>query len=180
MKDEQFYEVYEQIKYLTGCYDDDARSCAEILLDNLGYRKSEWISVEDRLPERHSRVLCYHKYEPESPDVICENTYYGRKSDGHLWLSDGDKVTHWMPLPIPPRPKDTDLNHMYDIDNNLNTITQAIDEINLLETILKADEYPDSVYNSFRDEVCSDCLDYLSQKCLASKVDIVECPEFYD
>lgn len=62
----------------------------------------EWISVEDRLPEKHQCVLAYHKYEPESPDVICENTYFS----GGFWLSDGSKVTHWMPLPSPPTEKE--------------------------------------------------------------------------
>ena len=59
----------------------------------------EWVSVDDRLPEKHERVLCYYKYEPESPDVICENTYHG----GGRWLSEGSKVTHWMSLPQPPK-----------------------------------------------------------------------------
>ena len=58
----------------------------------------EWISVKDRLPEKDTRVLCYYKYEPDSPDVICENTY-GIKH----WLSDESKVTHWMPLPALPK-----------------------------------------------------------------------------
>lgn len=62
-------------------------------------QQNKWISVEDRLPEKRTRVLCYHKYEPESPDVICENDYLV----GGLWRFDGSKVTHWMPLP--PLPK---------------------------------------------------------------------------
>lgn len=66
----------------------------------------EWISIEDRQPERYTKVLCYYKFEPESPDVICENTYYGRKHDGYLWLSDSSKVTHWMSLPAPPTEKE--------------------------------------------------------------------------
>ena len=61
--------------------------------------KSNWISVKDRLPEKNTRVLCYFKFEPESPDVISENTYHS----GGLWLSEGSKVTHWMPLPEPPK-----------------------------------------------------------------------------
>lgn len=76
---------------------------SEILADVLcmeGYeKKSEWISVKERMPEKGEMVLCYFKYEPESPDVICENTYHG----GKLWLSEGSKVTHWMPLPELPK-----------------------------------------------------------------------------
>lgn len=62
----------------------------------------EWISVEDRLPDKHTRVLCYFKYEPDSPNVVFENTYY---SGGH-WMSDGSRITHWMPLPTPPEEKE--------------------------------------------------------------------------
>ena len=67
---------------------------------------NQWISIKERQPERNTRVLCYYKYEPESPDVICENIYYGQKVDGYLWLSDSSKVTHWMPLPEAPTEKE--------------------------------------------------------------------------
>lgn len=59
---------------------------------------SEWISVKDRLPNKGEVVLCFFKYEPESPNVVCENLYYGSK----IFMSDSEKVTHWMPLPEPP------------------------------------------------------------------------------
>lgn len=59
---------------------------------------SEWISVKERLPEKNTKVLCYFKYEPNTPDVICENVYYG----SGRWMSESSKVTHWMPLPEPP------------------------------------------------------------------------------
>ena len=42
---EQEQELYKQIKYNTGAYDDDAISCAEIIYE-MGYRKqieAEWI-----------------------------------------------------------------------------------------------------------------------------------------
>ena len=53
--------------------------------------------MSERLPNRHQRVLCYLKYEPESPDIISENTYIG----GGMWMSEEDKVVAWMPLPEP-------------------------------------------------------------------------------
>ena len=40
-KEKQIQEMYEQIKYGTGSYDADARSCAEILYEYCGYRKLE-------------------------------------------------------------------------------------------------------------------------------------------
>ena len=67
------------------------------LLDHMHYVNQKWIPVSERLPNRHQRVLCYFKYEPESPDIISENTYIG----GGMWMSEGDKVVAWMPLPKP-------------------------------------------------------------------------------
>ena len=44
------------------------------LLEHMNYVTSEnemkWIPVSEMLPNRHHRVLCYFKYEPESPDII--------------------------------------------------------------------------------------------------------------
>ena len=71
------------------------------LLEHMHYATSEnemkWIPVSERLPNRHQRVLCYFKYEPESPDIISENTYIG----SGMWMSESDKVVAWMPLPEP-------------------------------------------------------------------------------
>lgn len=100
-KIEERHELSESI-YMSGHGLDWQES--DDIADQLyaeGYRKQEWISVEDKKPEKHTKVLCYFKYEPESPDVICENLYYS----GGLWLSDGSKVTHWMPLPEAPKMK---------------------------------------------------------------------------
>ena len=56
-----------------------------------------WISVKERMPDRETKVLCFYRY----PDIttVCQNYYYG---NGH-WLSEGCMVTHWMPLPEPPK-----------------------------------------------------------------------------
>jgi hypothetical protein len=105
MRHKQIDEIYECIKYNTGSYDDDARSCAEILYDYLGYRKSEWISVKDRLPEIDTYVLAYStKYE--RVDVY----YYARENE--WWDYEGWAsaiyfgITHWMPIPAPPTEKE--------------------------------------------------------------------------
>ena len=68
------------------------------LLDHMHYiNDQKWIPVSERLPNRHQRVLCYFKYEPESPDIISENTYIC----SGMWMSESDKVVAWMPLPEP-------------------------------------------------------------------------------
>ena len=67
---------------------------------------SEWISVEDRLPESSDGRW--------SKDVIalCDNGEVFRLACmGDYWQgstafieSGADRVTHWMPLPDPPEP----------------------------------------------------------------------------
>ena len=57
----------------------------------------EWISVKDRLPEKDEIV------------IICtdENFIYAGELIGDTWFLDNDSwtatVTHWMPLPRPPK-----------------------------------------------------------------------------
>lgn len=59
-----------------------------------------WISVKDRLPAKHERVLIY--------DSVCHNIYMAwRDDDLDVWFSEEYlpafvNVTYWMPLPVPP------------------------------------------------------------------------------
>ena len=52
---------------------------------------SEWISVEDRLPDENQHVLAYRKCR--NPQVAIQAI---------VWFCDEDMFTHWMPLPDPP------------------------------------------------------------------------------
>lgn len=63
-----------------------------------GVTVQEWISVNSP-PKERGEYLCYFKYEPEGPDVICQNVYYG----SGFWMSEPDRVTHWQYLPQPPK-----------------------------------------------------------------------------
>jgi hypothetical protein len=63
----------------------------------------EWISVKDRLPEKGVYVWCYSKSlgmvsDCYDCDVSDEHWF---KGDREEYLTD---VTHWMPLPEPPKP----------------------------------------------------------------------------
>lgn len=71
----------------------------------------EWISVKDRLPKRGERVLSYLdfskipelKWENTVADNIYNGVLVGSNPRKHIWEWQGDCVTHWMPLPEPPK-----------------------------------------------------------------------------
>ena len=62
-----------------------------------GVTVQEWISVKDKLPEKDEVV------------IICtdKNFVYAGDLMGDVWFLDNDSwtetVTHWMPLPKPPK-----------------------------------------------------------------------------
>lgn len=94
-KDCLHYEICEALYEMNGISKIFPSQCSFYKNNKM----NNWISVKDRLPKPHDRVLCYFKFEPESPDVIGENTYIGNK----IWMSESTGVTHWMPLPEPPK-----------------------------------------------------------------------------
>ena len=65
-------------------------------------RVPQWISVNDRLPEPWEQVLIYSRHD------FCESAFYigvpgkWRSTWNHEML-DADSVTHWMPIPQPPK-----------------------------------------------------------------------------
>ena len=72
---------------------------ADYLIAN-GVTVQEWISVEDRLPDdENHRVLaaCVGDYPIGYPRIDTD-----RYTRGH-WVRYGNDVTHWMPLPQPPK-----------------------------------------------------------------------------
>lgn len=63
-----------------------------------------WISVEDRLPDKSQKVLVFYKALGQENnihnDVMATNW---RTKKGDFIPCDGYKVTHWQPLPKPPK-----------------------------------------------------------------------------
>jgi hypothetical protein len=64
-----------------------------------------WISVKDRLPEEDVTVLAFINYSIDDAKLlrVVSGAYRGR-----LWLCGQDIyserfITHWMPLPEPPK-----------------------------------------------------------------------------
>lgn len=70
--------------------------------------QSEWISVEDRLPEHHSLILA--AWRPlKGGSCRVDAFIYDATSQEYSSLNSGNKlnnnvagVTHWQPLPAPP------------------------------------------------------------------------------
>ena len=96
---EKLVELCEDLETLPCC--DTYEGQAEYLIAN-GVTVQEWISVKDRLPEPWKQVLIYSRYD------FCEVALYigipgkWRVTWNHDML-DADSVTHWMPLPHPPK-----------------------------------------------------------------------------
>ena len=80
---------------------DPIEAVADYLLDS-GVTVHEWISVDDRLPEEESNYIVYYKHafcDDENHVGICVCFY-----DGNEFQMDSlHKVTHWIPLPNPPK-----------------------------------------------------------------------------
>ena len=67
-----------------------------------GVTVQEWISVDDRLPEEKVNCIVHYKH------AYCDNDDYWAIGicfyDGEKFKFDpAYKVTHWMPIPEPPK-----------------------------------------------------------------------------
>lgn len=58
--------------------------------------KRKWIPVTERLPEKLRFVLVFSKFVKMETDCV--------SNDGNWYSTPG--VTHWMPLPEPPKEED--------------------------------------------------------------------------
>ena len=103
-KEKQIEELQKEIdrSHRVFLEDDDYDSLDEYLATMLieqGYRKSEWISVDERLPERIGKYLVF---TVDRRIYICD--FIDHYCDGDAQFDDY-KVTHWMPLPEAPKMK---------------------------------------------------------------------------
>lgn len=69
-----------------------------------GYRRQEWISVEERLPEDGGEALIYgDKVGIYTAYYDLDYGFYGFGDPDECSCIDNSDVTHWMPLPEPPK-----------------------------------------------------------------------------
>ena len=95
---EKLIELLEEIPHPNRLYPD-------LYVDRIiekGVTVQEWISVDERLPEEKVNCIVYYKH------AYCDNDDYWAIGicfyDGEKFQMDWSyKVTHWMPLPKPPK-----------------------------------------------------------------------------
>ena len=87
---EKLVELIESARYWGS---NTSEEIAENLIAN-GVTVQEWISVKDRLPEPTYCVLVVGAYSEMAIDAL--------GTDGE-WMGMVEDVTHWMPLPQPPK-----------------------------------------------------------------------------
>lgn len=95
-KKEDFDEiVVNGVKFKKEADNEISRGCPTV-------NPYEWISVEDRLPEKFADVLCLYRSRDYGSNTIVVD--YMETDDGYF--SEQFKYgvpTHWMPLPEPPK-----------------------------------------------------------------------------
>ena len=95
---EKLVELVESARYLGS---NTSEEIADHLINN-GVTVQEWVSVDDRLPEEKVDCIVHYKH------AYCNNDGYWAIGfcfyDGEKFRIDlAYKVTHWMPLPQPPK-----------------------------------------------------------------------------
>ena len=85
--------------------EDDLKVLAADAIEELLAAVPKWISVDERLPEKHVEVLiCTEDYGKN--ELGFANTAVW---DGSEWIETWNRkesipyVSHWMPLPVPPK-----------------------------------------------------------------------------
>lgn len=87
-------ELLRALQYDRGQYDKG-------FADGVRQGQQGWISVEERLPEREGK---YFAYTRKGTIAICDYRSYLMTKEGALSEPQFDYwVTHWMPMPKPPK-----------------------------------------------------------------------------
>ena len=84
---------YEHDCKMTDGFNRLAKDAAEMLVEDINV-PGKWISVKDRLPEKHGHYLVVRDNGYMSVDMYSRSSHWGK---------DVCKITHWMPLPEPPK-----------------------------------------------------------------------------
>ena len=86
---ERLIELLNKVKYFS------VERAAETLLAN-GVTVQQWIPVTERLPEKNTSVIA-----ATDTGIVFQCLYAYDSWD--LWEDNEVNITHWMPLPEPPK-----------------------------------------------------------------------------
>ena len=115
---EKLVELIESARYWGS---NTSEEIAENLIGH-GVTVQEWISVDDRLPEDDEKIESYYDGRMSCKTVLIYTKYgiiipknrlivrpTGNKylddqvTGGWIWAGGTEEVTHWMPIPEPPK-----------------------------------------------------------------------------
>ena len=83
---------------------EKANRCTAESLYEAGFRKQEWISVDEMLPGVSGRYICAVKDKNGHTWTVAGDYNLEMKAwFGLLFGEIKNTVTHWMPLPEPPK-----------------------------------------------------------------------------
>lgn len=118
------HEAYLLLKHKAETYmlpaTKEAYEKAAILIDSMKtyevqpVKRNDWISITDELPEPNTEVLVYIKYP--QPVLVMDRGIKKKDNIKKLFFDgegftpfDYGKLSHWMPLPEPPKESDVDV-----------------------------------------------------------------------
>ena len=95
---------------IRNCPRADYRDCSDramhdalALIERLEAQVPKWISVEERLPPPETKIYLIASHSPDGEQIVKTSVWawdeIGETGDWMNW----NEVTHWMPLPEPPR-----------------------------------------------------------------------------
>ena len=72
--------------------------------------KEKWISVDERLPDKDGMYLIFSPYTNKEGGIVYCNRFLTKGSVifPERSFESLSKVTHWMPLPVPPKESEED------------------------------------------------------------------------
>lgn len=113
IKNPVFGDVYDVKKYSECRGGEDSEYVFNHCVPNLPFEwelipepvLGEWISVDDRLPDYDEYVLWYRSDGYVFVEGLDKDEDWDTFNDfsGLSWLGDNIEITHWQPLPEPPK-----------------------------------------------------------------------------
>lgn len=107
------YALDSMLAKLSGMYhiEDIRAMISKVPAAEIETEKPEWINVRDKVPQNYERVLVVVEADFMDKAIVFAEYHESIKDwtiSGYGMLSEmhGYRLTHWMPLPAPPKVKD--------------------------------------------------------------------------